>query len=47
MNLVTGFQNFLEDWERKISGKKPAGAEQFVVGRDVASRRARWSTATG
>jgi len=35
-NLVTGFQNMLEDWERKISGKKPAGAENFVVGRDVA-----------
>jgi polyhydroxyalkanoate synthase len=36
MNLVTGFQNMLEDWERKISGKKPVGSENFVVGRDVA-----------
>ena len=35
-NLVTGFQNMLEDWERKISCKKPAGAENFLVGRDVA-----------
>ena len=35
-NLVTGFQNMLEDWERKIGGKKPAGTENFVVGRDVA-----------
>jgi polyhydroxyalkanoate synthase len=35
-NLVTGFQNMLEDWERKISGKKPAGTENFVVGRDIA-----------
>jgi len=35
-NLVTGFQNMLEDAERKISGKKPAGCEKFVVGRDVA-----------
>ena len=35
-NLVTGFQNMLEDWERKISGKKPAGAENFVVGRNIA-----------
>ncbi len=35
-NLVTGFQNMLEDWECKVSGKKPAGAENFVVGRDVA-----------
>ena len=36
-NLVRGFQNFLEDWERAISGKPPVGAEQFVVGRDVAT----------
>jgi polyhydroxyalkanoate synthase len=35
-NLVTGFQNMLEDWERKIGGKKPVGTEKFVVGRDVA-----------
>jgi polyhydroxyalkanoate synthase subunit PhaC len=36
MNLIGGFQNLMEDWERAISGKKPAGAENFVVGRDVA-----------
>ena len=36
MNLVTGWQNMLEDWERKVSGKKPVGTEKFVVGRDVA-----------
>ncbi len=36
MNLVAGWQNMLEDWERKISGKKPVGTEKFVVGRDVA-----------
>ena len=35
-NLVRGVQNFLEDWERAISGKPPVGAERFVVGRDVA-----------
>ncbi|AXK81316.1 alpha/beta fold hydrolase [Pseudolabrys taiwanensis] len=35
-NLVTGFQNMLEDWQRKVSGKKPVGTENFVVGRDVA-----------
>jgi polyhydroxyalkanoate synthase subunit PhaC len=35
-NFVAGFQNFLEDWERAISGKKPAGSERFVVGEDVA-----------
>ena len=35
-NLVDGLQNMAADWERKISGKKPAGAENFVPGRDVA-----------
>lgn len=35
-NLVTGMQNLMEDWERKASGKKPVGAENFIVGRDVA-----------
>src|SRR5690606_27758350 len=37
MNLVTGFQNFLEDWEREISGKLPVGAEDYRPGRDVAT----------
>jgi polyhydroxyalkanoate synthase subunit PhaC len=37
INLVNGWQNLVEDWERIISGKKPAGAEGFVVGRDVAA----------
>ena len=36
MNLVRGFQNLVEDWERSISGKKPVGTENFVVGRDLA-----------
>ena len=36
MNLVSGFQNLVEDWERTISGKKPMGAEKFLPGRDVA-----------
>ncbi len=36
MNLVRGAQNFWEDWERAVSGKKPAGAETYQVGRDVA-----------
>ncbi|WP_343115961.1 PHA/PHB synthase family protein [Ostreiculturibacter nitratireducens] len=35
-NLVRGFQNFVEDWERAISGKLPVGAEDYVPGRDVA-----------
>ena len=36
MNLVSGFQNLIEDWDRKINGKKPVGTEDFVVGRNVA-----------
>ena len=35
-NLLRGAQNFMEDWERAIGGRRPAGAEQFQVGRDVA-----------
>ncbi|MEJ2623699.1 MAG: alpha/beta fold hydrolase [Pseudolabrys sp.] len=35
-NLVAGFKNMLEDWERRVSGKKPAGTENFKVGKDVA-----------
>jgi polyhydroxyalkanoate synthase len=37
MNLVQGFQHLMEDWERAISGKKPVGSEEFVIGRDVAA----------
>ncbi len=36
MNLLNGWQNLIEDWERAISGKKPVGAEAFAVGRNVA-----------
>ncbi|MFP3942738.1 MAG: PHA/PHB synthase family protein [Alphaproteobacteria bacterium] len=36
-NLVQGFEHFMEDWERAISGKLPVGAEEFVPGRDVAT----------
>ena len=36
MNLMRGAQNFVEDWERAISGKKPVGTEAFRPGRDVA-----------
>jgi len=36
LNLVNGFRNFIEDWERAVSGKKPVGTENFVVGRDIA-----------
>ena len=35
-NLVNGLQNFVEDWERTASGKKPLGTENFAVGRNIA-----------
>jgi polyhydroxyalkanoate synthase len=35
-NLVQGVQNLVEDWQRATSGKPPVGAEQFVVGQNVA-----------
>jgi polyhydroxyalkanoate synthase len=35
-NLLNGWQNLVEDWERAISGKSPAGTQRFVVGRDLA-----------
>ena len=35
-NLLRGLQNFVEDWYRTVSGQKPAGADQFEVGRNVA-----------
>ncbi|QOR38082.1 polyhydroxyalkanoic acid synthase [Billgrantia diversa] len=35
-NLVVGWQHFLEDWERAVSGKPPVGAEAFRVGRNLA-----------
>jgi polyhydroxyalkanoate synthase subunit PhaC len=36
LNLVKGFQNYMEDAERAIAGKRPIGADAFVVGREVA-----------
>jgi poly[(R)-3-hydroxyalkanoate] polymerase subunit PhaC len=36
INLARGFRNFIEDWERTISGKNAAVAEKFMPGRDVA-----------
>jgi len=35
-NLIQGLLNFVEDWGRAISGKKPVGTEAFEVGRNVA-----------
>jgi len=36
VNLVRGIQNLIEDWQRATAGKPPVGAEQFVVGANVA-----------
>ena len=35
-NLVEGFQNLVEDWQRATTGRPPVGADQFVVGQNVA-----------
>jgi polyhydroxyalkanoate synthase subunit PhaC len=35
-NLWRGWQNWLEDSERKLLGKPPVGADAFQVGRDLA-----------
>ena len=35
-NLIAGFQNLMQDLERKQSGGKPVGAENFTVGGNVA-----------
>jgi hypothetical protein len=36
MNLVHGTLNLLEDWRRNLAGEKPAGAENFEIGRNIA-----------
>jgi polyhydroxyalkanoate synthase subunit PhaC len=36
-NLVRGAANWLDDCERVLAGRPPAGAEAFEVGRDVAA----------
>jgi len=36
LNLLQGWRNLIEDAERAFSGKRPIGAEKFLVGRDVA-----------
>ena len=46
-NLVRGFWNFIEDWERVANGRPPVGTEKFKVGEHLATRRARSCTATG
>jgi polyhydroxyalkanoate synthase len=39
MNFWRGAQNFWDDWQRAVGGKKPAGTEAFRIGRDVAITR--------
>jgi polyhydroxyalkanoate synthase len=36
LNLVRGAANWFDDFDRMLSGKRPAGAEKFEVGRNVA-----------
>jgi polyhydroxyalkanoate synthase subunit PhaC len=36
-NLVRGFWNLVEDWERAVNGRPPVGSENFRVGRDLAA----------
>ena len=36
MNLLRGAMNFIEDWERSLAGKPPAGTENFLPGQQVA-----------
>jgi polyhydroxyalkanoate synthase subunit PhaC len=36
-NLVNGFRNLIDDVRRAVRGEKPAGAENFVVGQNIAT----------
>lgn len=36
VNLLRGFRNAAEDWERWASGQPPVGAHRFQVGKDLA-----------
>ena len=35
-NLIAGWANLMEDWQRALSGRKPVGAEAFEVGKNIA-----------
>ncbi len=37
LNLVRGFWNLVEDWERACNGRPPVGTENFRVGRELAT----------
>jgi hypothetical protein len=34
MNLLRGFSNLIDDWQRAVHGNKPGGVDRFAVGRD-------------
>jgi polyhydroxyalkanoate synthase len=36
MNLARGFANLIDDWQRAARGEKPAGVDNFAVGRNIA-----------
>ena len=36
MNLVQGWLNFIEDWERVVGEKRPVGSEDYIVGKNIA-----------
>jgi len=36
INLLRGWTNLYDDWQRLVTGQQPAGTDQFVPGRDVA-----------
>jgi polyhydroxyalkanoate synthase subunit PhaC len=36
MNLLRGFSNLIDDWQRAAHGDKPAGVDSFAVGRNIA-----------
>jgi len=36
MNLVQGWMNFIEDWERLVGEKRPVGSENYIAGKNVA-----------
>jgi polyhydroxyalkanoate synthase subunit PhaC len=38
-NFVRGFANLIEDWGHVVTGRRPVGAENFVVGRNVATTK--------
>lgn len=35
-NLIRGFQNYIEDLDRQLADKPPAGSENFIIGKNIA-----------